>query len=86
MADEQPRPPTPHFDIKCGSQLIMQHHSKVWHTFNGTTKGKLGGIQKSEHKGLLDDSHKHSMTNRLYGEGSWEMSWISVDMTFHPQT
>lgn len=50
----------PHISIKLSFKLVIQNHSEVGPLLNSTRKGKLGGMQKSEHKGPSDDSDKQT--------------------------
>lgn len=48
------------FAIKLSFKLIVQNHAKFYTLLSGIREGKLGGMQKSEHKGPSDDSDKQT--------------------------
>lgn len=49
-----------HFALKLSFELIVQNHSEVCTLLNGTTTGRLGRMQKSEHKGSFHNSNKQA--------------------------
>lgn len=74
-----------HVSIKLSFKLVVQNHSEIYPLLNSTRKGKLGGMQKSEHKGPSDDSDKQTQ-HEEWAVGEKErgkMSLISVDMIVH---